>query len=66
LIVPLLQPSSVHILMSMPRFGLTLFPIFVLIGMAVRTRWLGIPLGVLSTVMLVLLTIQFSQWYWVS
>jgi hypothetical protein len=66
LIVPLLQPSSVHVLMSMPRFGLTLFPIFVLLGMGLKSRWVGIPVGVLSAVMLVLLTIQFSQWYWVS
>lgn len=66
LIVPLLQPSSVHVLMSMPRFGLTLFPIFVLIGMGLRRRWLGMPAGVLSAALLILLTIQFSQWYWVS
>ena len=66
LIVPLLQPSSVHVLMSMPRFGLTLFPIFVLIGMGLKSRWLGIPAAVLSTALLILLTIQFSQWYWVS
>ena len=66
LVVPLLQPSSVHVLMSMPRFGLTLFPIFVMIGMGLKSRWLGIPAGVLSAALLVLLTIQFSQWYWVS
>lgn len=66
LIVPLFQPSSVHALMSMPRFGVTLFPLFVLIGMGLKSRWLGIPAGVLSAALLVLLTIQFSQWYWVS
>lgn len=67
LVVPLFQPSSVHVLMSMPRFGLTLFPIFVVIGiLLVRRRWLSIPLAILSTVGLILLTIQFSQWYWVS
>jgi hypothetical protein len=34
--------------------------------MGLRSRWLGIPLGIVSTLMLVLLTIQFTQWYWVS
>ena len=32
ILVPLFQPSSVHTLMSMPRFGLTLFPLFVVMG----------------------------------
>ena len=32
LVVPLFQPSYVHTLMSMPRFGLTLFPLFAVIG----------------------------------
>jgi hypothetical protein len=67
LIVPLFQPSSVHELMSMPRFGLTLFPLFVVIALLLRgRRWLSLPLAILSTAGLVLLTIQFSTWYWVS
>lgn len=67
LIVPLFQPSSVHQLMSMPRFGLTLFPLFVVIALLIRGKpWLYLPLAGLSTVMLILLTIQFSTWYWVS
>lgn len=67
LIVPLFQPSSVHVLMSMPRFGLTLFPLFVVIGILLAGRnWIARPLAILSTAMLVLLTIQFSTWYWVS
>jgi hypothetical protein len=67
LLVPLFQPSSVHVLMSMPRFGLTLFPLFVVIAILVAgKRWIAWSLAVLSTVLLVLLTIQFSTWYWVS
>jgi hypothetical protein len=67
LIVPLFQPSSVHVLMSMPRFGLTLFPLFVVIGILLAGRsWLSRPLALLSTALLILLTIQFSTWYWVS
>src|SRR5215211_813239 len=67
LIVPLFQPSSVHALMSTPRFGLTLFPLFVVIAILLAGRgWIAKPLAVLSTALLVLLTIQFSTWYWVS
>jgi hypothetical protein len=63
----LFQPSSVHALMSMPRFGLTIFPLFVVMALLLRGRaWLGVPLALVSTALLVLLTIQFSTWYWVS
>jgi hypothetical protein len=64
--VPLFQPSSVHVLMSMPRFGLTLFPLFVVLAWLFRSRILAIPVAAVSTVLLVLLTIQFANWYWVS
>ena len=66
LLVPLFQPSTVHALMSMPRFGLTLFPLFVVVATLIEGRAIAKPLAVLSTIVLVLLTIQFSQWYWVS
>ena len=66
LIVPLLQPSSVHTLMSMPRFGLTLFPLFAVIGYLLAGRRLAPWLAVGSAAVLVLLTAQFSAWYWVS
>jgi hypothetical protein len=66
LVIPLFSPSTVHVLMSMPRFGLTLFPIFVVIALLVKDRRLGIPLALASTCLLVLFTIQFAQWYWVS
>ena len=67
LIVPLFQPSSVHVLMSMPRFGLTLFPLFVVIGLLLNgRRWLSIPLAIGSTALLILFSMQFATWYWVS
>ncbi|CAN5369726.1 hypothetical protein BH09CHL1_BH09CHL1_35450 [soil metagenome] len=66
LIVPLFQPSSVHPLMSMPRFVLVLFPLFVVLGMFIEGRWTKTIAVLVSTAMLVLLTIQFSTWYWVS
>lgn len=66
LIVPLLTPSSVNPLMSMPRFILPLFPLFVVIALLVKDRRLGVPLAVISSLLLIVLTIQFAQWYWVS
>ncbi len=65
LVIPLYQPSQVHALMSIPRFGLTLFPLFVVLALLVRGRWVT-PLLALSTLLLVLLTAQFANWYWVS
>ena len=66
LVVPLFQPSSVHVLMSMPRFGLTLFPLFVVIAIVVRGRVLTACCVGVSTALLIILTVQFAQWYWVS
>jgi hypothetical protein len=66
LIIPLFSPSTVHPLMSMPRFGLTMFPLFVVIAILLKWRWLRLPVFAVSTVLLVLLTMQFANWYWVS
>jgi hypothetical protein len=66
LVIPLFSPSTVHPLMSMPRFGLTLFPLFVVIALLLRWRWLRLPFFAASTALLILLTMQFSNWYWVS
>ncbi|MEJ7839706.1 MAG: hypothetical protein WKF81_12890, partial [Thermomicrobiales bacterium] len=66
LLVPLFSPSSVHPLMSMPRFVLPLFPLFVMLALLIHNRKLEIGLAVTSSVALVLLTMQFALWYWVS
>jgi hypothetical protein len=66
LIVPLFSPSSVHPLMSMPRFVLPMFPLFVVIALLVRNRKVGIALASLSAVLMALLSMQFATWYWVS
>jgi hypothetical protein len=66
LLIPLLQPSEVHALMSMPRFVLVLFPLFIVLGMLLRPRWIRIPAVILSVALLVFFTAQFALWYWVS
>jgi hypothetical protein len=66
LLVPLFQPSSVHPLMSMPRFGIVLFPLFIVLAMLLKGTWLRIAASGVSIILLVLLTMQFANWYWVS
>jgi len=66
MLVPLFSPSSVHPLMSMPRFVLPLFPIFVMIALLVTNRKAGIALAIASSIGLILLTMQFALWYWVA
>lgn len=66
LLIPLFQPSTVHALMSMPRFGLTLFPLFIVLALLLRHRWVAIPAAIVSVLLLVALTAQFALWYWVS
>jgi hypothetical protein len=66
LVVPLFGPSIVSPLMSLPRFGLVLFPLFVVAALLVRARSAALPLLAVSTLLLIVLTAQFAQWYWVS
>jgi hypothetical protein len=68
LLVPMFSPSQVHPLMSMPRFVLPLFPLFVMAalllnGSSARTR---VALGVVSAALSIFFTMQFVLWYWVS
>lgn len=66
LLIPLFSPSSVHALMSMPRFVLPLFPLFTVLAILLRSPKLAVPAAVVSSVLLALLSIQFALWYWVS
>jgi hypothetical protein len=67
ILVPLFSPSSVNPLMSMPRFVLPLFPLFVVVAILIAKRsTLSWVLAGVSSVLLVLLSMQFALWYWVS
>jgi hypothetical protein len=67
MIVPLLAPSSVFPLMSMPRFVLPLLPLFVMAVLLLQNRRrLAIGLATVSGILLFLLTNQFALWYWVA
>ncbi len=67
MIVPLLAPSSVFPLMSMPRFVLPLVPLFVMAVIIIYPRKkLALTLAGISTLLLMLYTSQFALWYWVA
>ena len=67
MIVPLLAPSSVFPLMSMPRFVLPLVPLFVMAVILIYPRKkMAFTLAGISTLLLMLFTSQFALWYWVA
>jgi hypothetical protein len=66
LLFPLFQPGAVHPLMSYPRFGIVLFPLFVVLAILLQRRGPRLAWLAASTALLVLFTIQFAHWYWVS
>ena len=66
MIVPLLAPSSVFPLMSMPRFVLPLLPLFVMAALLIPNRKVMWTLAGISTFLLIIFTSQFSLWYWVA
>ena len=66
LLIPLFGPSDVHPLMSMPRFGIVLFPLFVVLAFLVRDRRTALPALTISLLLLVVFTAQFALGYWVS
>ncbi|MDI3342024.1 MAG: mannosyltransferase family protein [Sphaerobacter sp.] len=65
-VLPLLSPSEVHPLMSMPRFVIVLFPFFIALAMLLRNRYLYGAVLVLSLLQFAALLIQFSTWFWVA
>ena len=64
--LPLFSPSVIHPLMSIPRFLVVLFPLFIALGILSRRRYVLPAILVPSTLLMVLLVVQFSTWFWVS
>lgn len=66
LLLPLSAPTEDWPLLSMPRFGLGLFPIFIALGaLGARSR-AHIAIISISSFMLALAVVQWSLWAWVS
>ncbi len=66
IILPLWSPSMVHPLMSMHRFALTLFPVFIVLALLGRRRAAHAAIVVVSAALLAFFSIQFASWLWVA
>jgi|SRR5579875_327101 len=67
LALPLSYPASGEPLMSLPRFLLVLFPIYIWLGAALSNRRrLAVALLLASALSLVFFTGAFATWHWVS
>ena len=66
LLLALIRTPALDPFDHMPRFALLLFPLAIVLATLLNDRLTRIILGSLSAVMLVLLTMQFVNWYWVA
>ncbi len=62
----ILVPMSTSSLMSMPRFALVLFPMFVIFALWGRRPSVNNAIVALSLPLLGLFTVLFADWYWVA
>jgi len=59
-------PMSTSSLMSMPRFALVLFPMFVVLALWGGRPWVNNTIVAFSLPLLGLFTVMFAAWYWVA
>jgi hypothetical protein len=62
----ILMPMSTSSLMSMPRFALVLFPMFVIFALWGARSSVNNAIVALSLPLLGLFTVLFANWYWVA
>jgi Gpi18-like mannosyltransferase len=62
----ILVPMSTSSLMSMPRFALVLFPMFIVLALWGRNPIVGNAIVAFSLPLLGLFTVLFADWYWVA
>jgi hypothetical protein len=66
LMLPLSFPVSPQPLMSLPRFLVVLFPIFMWLALVCDERGISTRVAAASAVVLGLFVTQFAAWYWVA
>jgi hypothetical protein len=59
-------PMSTSSLMSMQRFALVLFPMFIILALWGSRPWVNTAIVVFSLPLLGLFTVLFADWYWVA
>jgi hypothetical protein len=62
----ILVPMSTSSLMSMPRFALVLFPMFMILARWGERPWVNNLILAFSLPLLGLFTVLFADWYWVA
>jgi hypothetical protein len=62
----ILIPMSTSSLMSMPRFALVLFPMFIVLAQWGSRSWVNSGIVAFSLPLLGLFTVLFANWYWVA
>jgi Gpi18-like mannosyltransferase len=62
----ILVPMSTASLMSMPRFALVLFPMFLMLALWGNRSWVNSAIVAFSLPLLGLFTVLFADWYWVA
>jgi hypothetical protein len=66
LMLPLSYPVAAQPLMSLPRFVVVLFPIFMWLGLVCEERRIVDRVAIASAVVLGLFVTQFATWQWVA
>jgi Dolichyl-phosphate-mannose-protein mannosyltransferase len=66
LAIPLSAPSNAYPLLSMPRLGLTIFPLFFALAVVGRRPRAHTAIVVLSAILLGVSTVEWATWQWVS
>jgi hypothetical protein len=62
----ILIPMSTSSLMSMPRFALVLFPMFIILALWGGRSWVNNLIVAFFLPLLGLFTVLFADWYWVA
>jgi len=66
LMLPLSYPAGPQPLMSLPRFLVVLFPVFMWLALVCEERRITAAVAAASAVVLGLFVTQFAGWYWVA
>jgi hypothetical protein len=66
LAIPLSAPSDAYPLLSMPRLGLTIFPLFLALAVLGRRPRVNTGIVVVSAILLGVSTAEWATWQWVS
>jgi hypothetical protein len=66
MLLSIVVPMSTSSLMSMQRFALVLFPMFIILALWGNRSWVNTAVVVFSLPLLGLFTVLFADWYWVA